>query len=544
MSAPDPTTVKAKKRKKIKMPTPVNDLFIKWLEEWYVETATKGSKVQYAFGKALVSLKRYPLPLKSGKECLVLEHFGPGICTKLDRRLGEYKKENPGVLKLLPKRYPLPLKSGKECLVLEHFGPGICTKLDRRLGEYKKENPGAFPDDEEEPLPDSNSNDVVEVLSSPPAKKPNNNSPKKSTYKPAKNTVPFAVFVAMHENGLESSIDEIQLKIVVERLISKQYSNLCMDNLIKRGLVVENSNSDVFTLTNTGQKVAELVYAKYLLGKGRPDSQKSSDSNKIMSYNSRLTDFDIIPLGSSNSKNVKSEVINLDSEDDPASSASSSQNFKGEIINLDSQTSNQSSLTSSLCKTDSQSSWSTKSNPTDSQTSSKSESTGVWPPALLDILVVDNHETGARYTVPTETLEELIRLDVKYEVKGLKIGDFTWIAKDMYGNELVLPYIVERKRMDDFAQSIKDSRFQEQKFRLKKCGLKNLIYLVENYGSNMFLGLPLTSVLQAATNTEVIDGSYSLTSWNANVWMTLLRVSRTRDSKSRSSDSKSVASRI
>ncbi|KAI5728908.1 hypothetical protein M8J77_023089 [Diaphorina citri] len=469
MSAPDPTTVKAKKRKKIKMPTPVNDLFIKWLEEWYVETATKGSKIQYAFGKALVSLKRYPLPLKSGKECLVLEHFGPGIC----------------------------------------------TKLDRRLGEYKKENPGAFPDDEEEPLPDSNSNDVVEVLSSPPAKKPNNNSPKKSTYMPAKNTVPFAVFVAMHENGLESSIDEIQLKIVVERLISKQYSNLCMDNLIKRGLVVENSNSDVFTLTNTGQKVAELVYAKYVLGKGRPDSQKSSDSNKIMSYNSRLTDFDIIPLGSSNSKNVKSEVINLDSEDDPASSASSSQNFRGEIINLDSQTSNQSSLTSSLCKTDSQSSWSTKSNPTDSQTSTKSEvnsqasseETVCMLPNTFDIiLVVDNHETGARYTVPTETLEELIRLDVKHEVKGLKIGDFTWIAKDMYGNELVLPYIVERKRMDDFAQSIKDSRFQEQKFRLKKCGLKNLIYLVENYGSNMFLGLPLTSVLQAATNTEVIDG--------------------------------------
>lgn len=136
-----------------------------------------------------------------------------------------------------------------------------------------------------------------------------------------------------------------------------------------------------------------------------------------------------------------------------------------------------------------------------------SEDTVCMLPNTFDIiLAVDNHETGVRYTVRTETIQELVRLDVKHDVKGLKIGDFTWIARDAYGNELVLPYIVERKRMDDFAQSIKDSRFQEQKFRLKRCGLKNLIYLVENYGSNMFLGLPLTSVLQAATNTEVIDG--------------------------------------
>uniref|UniRef100_A0A8D8SZB6 Crossover junction endonuclease MUS81 n=1 Tax=Cacopsylla melanoneura TaxID=428564 RepID=A0A8D8SZB6_9HEMI len=465
MSTTDMNNAKAKKRKKVKLAGPVNELFIQWLEEWYTETAMKGSKIQYAFGKALVSLKRYPLPLKSGKECLILEHFGPGICVKLDRRLSEYKKEHPDL----------------------------------------------FPDDEEEPNNvepvDTQSSDVVEVLNSPPAKKANK-SPKKSSYMPAKNSVAFAVFVAMHENGLDCSIEEQQLQIVVKRIINKPCPSSCMDNLIKRGLVVENSNSDVFTLTRTGREVAELVYAKYLLSKGRPDRERSNN-DKIMSYNSRLTDFDLIPLGSSNPKDEPKEVINLDDDANSATSSQSSR-FKNEIIQLDSQTS-QSQFSS---RSQSSSQMSSKSEPSDSQTSTQSELNSqassedtvcMLPNSFDVILIVDNHETGARMTVQTETIEELTKLGVKHDVKGLKIGDFTWIARDAYGNELVLPYIVERKRMDDFAQSIKDSRFQEQKFRLKKCGLKNLIYLVENYGSNMFLGLPLTSVLQAATNTEVID---------------------------------------
>ena len=47
--------------------------------------------------------------------------------------------------------------------------------------------------------------------------------------------------------------------------------------------------------------------------------------------------------------------------------------------------------------------------------------------------------------------------------------------------EVVLEYIVERKRRDDFISSIKDGRFHEQKFRLRKSGIKNPVYLLEDY---------------------------------------------------------------
>lgn len=60
--------------------------------------------------------------------------------------------------------------------------------------------------------------------------------------------------------------------------------------------------------------------------------------------------------------------------------------------------------------------------------------------------------------------------------------------------------------MDDLAASLKDGRYREQKFRLRKCGLKNVIYMVEDYGNNKHVGMPIQSLMQALANTRVQDG--------------------------------------
>lgn len=87
----------------------------------------------------------------------------------------------------------------------------------------------------------------------------------------------------------------------------------------------------------------------------------------------------------------------------------------------------------------------------------------------------------------------------------MPVGDFLWICKSKNSkeHELVLPYIIERKRMDDLASSIKDGRYHEQKFRLSDCGLTNKIYLIESQGNNAYMGLPITNLLQATTNVQV-----------------------------------------
>jgi crossover junction endonuclease MUS81 len=63
---------------------------------------------------------------------------------------------------------------------------------------------------------------------------------------------------------------------------------------------------------------------------------------------------------------------------------------------------------------------------------------------------------------------------VLYDVRKLSIGDYLWICKPKASSgtrsdrELVLPYVVERKRMDDLVSSIKDGRFKEQKVNKTK----------------------------------------------------------------------------
>lgn len=70
-----------------------NYLFESWLEEWKNEAVLRNSTLQNHFSKALDSLKRYPLPLESGKECIILQHFGAKLCSMLDKKLEEHRRQ-------------------------------------------------------------------------------------------------------------------------------------------------------------------------------------------------------------------------------------------------------------------------------------------------------------------------------------------------------------------------------------------------------------------------------------------------------------------
>jgi hypothetical protein len=73
--------------------------------------------------------------------------------------------------------------------------------------------------------------------------------------------------------------------------------------------------------------------------------------------------------------------------------------------------------------------------------------------------------------------DELAGLGAKPLLRSLELGDAMWVAEvhdpavlkgyGEDGNEVVLDWIVERKRLDDLVGSIKDGRFREQKVRRK-----------------------------------------------------------------------------
>lgn len=105
-------------------------------------------------------------------------------------------------------------------------------------------------------------------------------------------------------------------------------------------------------------------------------------------------------------------------------------------------------------------------------------------------------------------------------VQSLPLGDVAFIAKlssptllsSQYGEELgdevfLLDYILERKRLDDLIYSIKDGRFHEQKFRLRKSGVRNVIYLVEDVAISSEHASKYGEAVQSAiASTQVVDG--------------------------------------
>ena len=93
---------------------------------------------------------------------------------------------------------------------------------------------------------------------------------------------------------------------------------------------------------------------------------------------------------------------------------------------------------------------------------------------LMEYQVLLNSD---RRKVKVDLFQDWIDSGIKYESRHLTCGDFIWVARSD-ANELVLPYIVERKRLDDLSKSIIDNRYHEQKERLTATGLKP-IYLIE-----------------------------------------------------------------
>ncbi|KAJ5551009.1 hypothetical protein N7535_001052 [Penicillium sp. DV-2018c] len=113
------------------------------------------------------------------------------------------------------------------------------------------------------------------------------------------------------------------------------------------------------------------------------------------------------------------------------------------------------------------------------------------PPKSFTIeLVLDNREVRTK-TDRDYISTELEKQGIRPQVRALEVGDAMWVAKchdptfltrhGEEGDEVMLDWIVERKRLDDLLMSIKDGRFHEQKFRLRRSGIKNVIYLVEEF---------------------------------------------------------------
>lgn len=120
------------------------------------------------------------------------------------------------------------------------------------------------------------------------------------------------------------------------------------------------------------------------------------------------------------------------------------------------------------------------------------------------VLILDDRDTfGPR--ARRKVVDNIhTQFHVPVEIKHLPVGDALWIARHKeLDTEYVLDFIVERKSVTDLVSSIRDSRYKDQKLRLKKSGLRKLIYLVE--GDPNPVGAS-ESIKTACFTTEILEG--------------------------------------
>ncbi|TKS93014.1 Crossover junction endonuclease MUS81 [Collichthys lucidus] len=459
-----PAQEAARMGRKRALPSCPNPLFLKWLTELRDEAREKGLKIQYTYQKAISSLNKYPLPLQNAKEAKILQNFGDGICKILDEKLQRYYRENgPNT----------PIH------ILSEEAPPPGTKANNNLAPSKKKN----------------------AAGDQGKHKGGGGRKKKREYVPQKRSGGYAVLVALYRQsqipGSKGYMFKMELQAEAQPLCDKSFTVpdlgskytawSSVSTLIQKNLVIKTHNPARYSLTEDGLALAER------LDSAEERTKEERDKEKVVSEGAEEDEEEeeggpgVVDL-------TGSDEGEEDKEDSPAERLTCVAHSAADGMGVSGKP--------------------------------RAASRNLNPAYLLPgtyeiILCVDFIETtGGSQHRKQELVKELQRNGVNFDVRKLNVGDFLWVAREKVepvpgqlraptGKELVLDYIIERKRMDDLCGSIIDGRFREQKFRLKRCGLRKPIYLVEECGTAAsHLSLPETTLQQAIINTQVVDGFF------------------------------------
>ncbi|XP_066575195.1 structure-specific endonuclease subunit MUS81 [Amia ocellicauda] len=453
-----------------KRPVPAcpNPLFLRWLTELRDTAAQKGQQTQHSYNKAISSLRRYPLPLRSGREAKILQNFGDGICRLLDQRLEQhYAQHGPDA----------PIHSLPEDT---NPAPGPTHPRHRHRSADRSQDP------------------TLSVGgASPPKRK--KGGVRVREYVPQKSSGGYAVLLTLYRHeqapGSQGFLLKSELQREAQPLCDKSFTVpepgsrytawSSVSTLIQRELVMKTHSPARYSLTEKGRELAEKL--------ARGGSAAATGAVEGRAGGAQTVDL------------TEEEEEEGEETADTLSDCSVERPPRG-----GGEETGPSGSGNSQASEVSQAPW--------MRGPDREPEVTLHPGNYDIILCVDFIETtGGAPSRKQELVTELRRNGVPFDVRKLHVGDFLWVAKERVGyvpgqlrappaRELVLDVIVERKRMDDLCSSIIDGRFREQKFRLKRCGLGRPVYLVEESRSTAHLSLPESTLRQAIVNTQVVDG--------------------------------------
>ncbi|GAD96736.1 DNA repair protein Mus81, putative [Paecilomyces variotii No. 5] len=391
------------------------------------------------------------------------------------------------------KACPLVFNHPSEAQQLNGLGPKLCERLTEKLKAYCDQNGLPMP----EPPHKANKRPSGENLpDTQPAKKPKKTKP----YVPALRSGPYALLIGL------TTLNEYSSQSMTKAQLIEAAQPYCdasftappdptkfytawnsMKTLIQKDLVYEHGRPlRKYALTEEGWEVAKRIKKTI---ETRPNKPVTSSTTFGVGQPPRNT---AIP---SPVPEESPDIVRLGSGSPPPSLSAVHQATGPQLTQ----------------------------NPSIRAPEDAQVRTVVLPPGSFTVqLVLDTREVRTS-TDRDYISNELRKRGIPLQVRALELGDAIWVAKchdPQYlsrfgeeGDEIMLDWIVERKRLDDLIGSIKDGRFREQKFRLQRSGMKNVVYLIEEFAITHDSNHPSAakyqeSVSSAIASTQVVNGYF------------------------------------
>jgi crossover junction endonuclease MUS81 len=428
-------------------------LLLEWVKEWWETARERNSKGVTTYKHAYDSLKACPIAFEHPSSLQQLKDFGPKLCERLTEKLRAHCEENG--LPMPP--HPSSKKRGS-----------------------KPTTAGGADDGEEGDGP-------------PPAKK----AKKAKPYVPAYRSGAYALVVALSKAGQEvvgmpkaDLIEEAQphcdSSFSAPSDPTKFYTAWhSMKTLLQKELVYERGRPlKRYALTDEGWEVAKRIRETAVPKAG------TSDANPSVAATGPSRPA---ALPTTAARPGFAEPISLDDDDD-------------DIVPQPRRTTEFENVVADGAVV-----------PDDAALPSFTP-IRLAPGTFTVELLLDNREIRAK-TDRDYMQEELAKRGIKPIVRALELGDALWVARckqpgwlarqGAEGDEVVLDWVVERKRLDDLIGSLRDGRFHEQKFRLKRSGVKNVIYLVEEISMDSTHFQKYEEAVQSAmASMQVVNGYF------------------------------------
>ncbi|KAI0199136.1 crossover junction endonuclease MUS81 [Astrocystis sublimbata] len=388
------------------------------------------------------------------------------------------------------KACPITFNHPSQLQQLKGFGPKLCDRLTEKLQQHCQENGLPMPKRPRQwRVPGlADENDVEDDAAQRPAKKPR----KQKAYVPALRSGAYGLVLGLTTLGEDAptGLTKPQLIEVAQPHCDVSYTAPSdptkfytawnsMKTLLEKDLVYERGRPlRRYALSDEGWEVARRIQQTADLTPAElAAQQRKRETQPVMPENPTPPPLPRVP---SRSPSPEVEVVAQ-----PSQSA-----YANVVANGDSSTSNLPHF----------------------------RPIRLAPGTFTVHLVLDVREVRAK-TDRDYMQQELAKKGVQPIMRALELGDALWVAKchdsnflsrtGAEGDEVVLDWIVERKRLDDLIYSIRDGRFHEQKFRLKRSGVKNVVYIVEEMAMDSMVFQKYEEAVQSAiASTQVVNGYF------------------------------------